>query len=88
MGNCNCKRKPQVINNVYDVNVVNYAKEIYSRVIEPNTTGEYNDADKIEIMAAYASLYPASSATPTIENAVEQIKIGINLYDVRKQRRK
>lgn len=84
---CNCKKKPQVVNNVYDVNVNNYAKEIYERVVVPNTTGEYSEVDKIEIMGAYASLYPASSTTPTLEDAIEQIKIGINLYDVRKRRR-
>lgn len=85
---CNCKKKPQVINNVYDVNVNTYAKEIYERVVVPNTTGEYSDVDKIEIMGAYASLYPSSSTTPTLEDAIEQIKIGINLYDARKQRRR
>lgn len=83
---CNCKRKPQVINNVYDVNVVNYAKEIYERVVVSNTTGEYNDVDKIEIMEAYASLYPASSTTPSLDEAINQIKIGIELYGIRKRK--
>lgn len=84
---CNCKNKQQVINNVYNTNIHNYAKEIYERVVVPNTTGEYNDMDKIEIMEGYASLYPSSSQTPTLEDAINQIKIGIELYGVRKQKR-
>jgi hypothetical protein len=47
---------------------------------------EYTDVDKVEIMGAYASLYPASSVTPSLEEAINQIKIGINLYDVRTRR--
>jgi hypothetical protein len=84
---CGCKGgKKQVINNVDNINVITYAKEIYDRVILPNTTGEYSDVDKIEIMGAYASIYPASSQTPTIEEAINQIKIGIELYGIRKRR--
>jgi hypothetical protein len=83
---CNCKKKPQVINNVYNVDIVTYAKEIYDRVVLPNTDGEYSDLDKIEIMEGYASLYPNSSQIPTLEDAINQIKIGIELYGIRKQR--
>ena len=83
---CNCKRKPQVMNNVYNVDIINYAKEIYNRVISTKTMEEYTDVDKVEIMGAYSSLYPASSITPTLEEAINQIKIGINLYEVRKRR--
>lgn len=86
MAGCNCKKKPQVINNVYNVDVVNYAKEIYDRIVLPNTTGEYTDIDKVEIMEAYATLYPASTKTPTLEDAINQIKIGIELYGIRKRK--
>jgi len=83
---CNCKKKPQVINNVYNVDVVNYAKDIYNNIISTKTMEEYTDVDKVEIMSAYASLYPASSITPSLDEAINQIKIGINLYEVRKRR--
>lgn len=83
---CNCKRTPQVMNNVGNVDVVNYAKEIYDRVISTKTMEEYTDVDKIEIMGAYSTLYPASSITPSLEEAINQIRIGINLYEVRKRR--
>ncbi len=84
---CNCKKgKSQVINNVYNVDVVNYAKDIYNNIISTKTMEEYTDVDKVEIMSAYASLYPASSITPSLEEAINQIKIGINLYEVRKRR--
>jgi hypothetical protein len=83
---CNCKKKPQVINNVYNVDVVNYAKDIYNNIISTKTMEEYTDVDKVEIMGAYSSLYPASSITPSLDEAINQIKIGINLYEVRKRR--
>lgn len=86
MCNCKGKGKAQVMNNVENVDVVNYAKEIYDRVISTKTMEEYTDVDKVEIMGAYASLYPASSVTPSLEEAINQIKIGINLYEVRKRR--
>lgn len=83
---CNCKKKPQVMNNVGNVDVINYAKEIYDRVISQKSLEEYTDVDKVEIMGAYSSIYPASSITPSLEEAINQIKIGINLYEVRKRR--
>jgi hypothetical protein len=84
---CNCKKSTkQVLNNVYNVDVVNYAKEIYERVLLSKTIEELNDVDKIEIMGAYASLYPASSVTPTMEDAINQIRIGIELYAIRTKR--
>lgn len=86
MCNCKGKGKAQVMNNVENVDVVNYAKEIYERVISTKTMEEYTDVDKVEIMGAYSSLYPASSMTPSLEEAINQIKIGINLYEVRKRR--
>jgi hypothetical protein len=86
---CNCKGngKAQVINNVYNVDVVNYAKEINTKIIAIKAISEYSDVDKVEVMGAYASLYPASSTTPSIEEAINQIRIGIQLYDAKQQRR-
>ena len=86
---CNCKGngKQQVINNVYNIDVVNYAKEIDTRIISAKNVSDYTDVDKVEVMGAYASLYPASSVTPSIEEAINQIRIGIQLYDSKQQRR-
>jgi hypothetical protein len=86
---CNCKGngKQQVINNVYNIDVVNYAKEIDTRIISAKNVSDYTDVDKVEVMGAYASLYPASSVTPSIEEAINQIRIGIQLYDAKQQRR-
>ena len=84
---CNCKKgTKQVINNVYNVDVVNYAKEIYERILLSKTIDELNDVDKVEVMGAYASLYPSSSVTPTMEDAINQIRIGIELYALRTKR--
>jgi hypothetical protein len=87
MCNCKGKGKSQVMNNVYNVDVVNYAKEIDTKVISVKNVSDYSDVDKVEVMGAYASLYPASSATPSIEEAINQIRIGIQLYDSKQQRR-
>jgi hypothetical protein len=38
-------------------------------------------------MSAYGTLYPNSSATPSVEDAVNQIKTAIELYDVKYKRR-
>lgn len=86
---CNCKGggKPQQMNNVNSVDHINYAKEIYDKIVGPNTTGEYDDLEKVEIMLAFSTLYPNASAQPSIEGAIEQIKIGIELYNQKFQTR-
>ena len=88
MCNCKGKGKSQTINNLDNVDIINYAKQIYDNIITPNTTGEYSDLDKIEIIGAYSTLYPASSQTPSIEDAINKIKEGIELFDVKYTRRK
>ena len=86
---CNCKGKgkSQVMNNLDNVDVINYAKQIYQNIILPNTTGEYSDLDKIEIIGAYSSLYPNAKTTPSVADAIEHIKIGIELYDDKQRKR-
>ena len=87
---CNCGKKgaKQMTNNLNSPDHINYAKEVFNRVILPNTTKEFNDLDKVEIMGAYSSLYPHSSQTPSLEDAMAKIKEGIELYDVKYTRRK
>jgi hypothetical protein len=77
-----------MMNNLNSPSHIEYGKEVFNRVILPNQTKEFNDLDKVEIMGAYASLYPHSSVTPSIEDAVSKIKEAIELYDVRYTRRK
>lgn len=86
---CNCgkKGKSQVMNNLDNVDIINYAKQIYENIILPNTTGEYSDLDKIEIIGGYSSLYPNASTIPSLNDAIEQIRIGIELYDTKNQKR-
>jgi hypothetical protein len=87
MCNCKGKGKSQVMNNLDNVDVINYAKQIYQNIILPNTTGEYSDLDKIEIIGAYSSLYPNAKTTPSVADAIEHIKIGIELYDDKQRKR-
>jgi hypothetical protein len=44
--------------------------------------------DTIEIMGAYYGLYPSSSIKPTLEDAINQIKIGIEIYGTKYTRRR
>jgi hypothetical protein len=87
---CNCKGRgvKQMTNNLSSPDHIQYGKDVYNRVVSPNETKEFNDLDKVEIMQAYASLYPNSSQTPTLDDAIAKIKEGIELYDVRYTRRK
>ncbi len=87
MCNCGKKGKSQSMNNIDSVSHVDYAREIYELVVLSNTTGEYSDLDKIQIIGAFSTLYPNASTTPTIADAIEQIRIGIQLYDSKNQKR-
>lgn len=86
---CNCKKgKKQIINNLDSVDHIQYAKEVYNRVITGQPDQVFNDLEKVEIIGAYATLYPSSSSTPSIEEAIKQIKQGIELFDVKYTRKK
>ena len=50
------------------------------------TIEEIDDLDRVIIMETYKLLYPSSSATPSLEEAINQIKIGIEVYDVKYRR--
>jgi len=62
-------------------------KSVFNSIISQKSIEDFNDLDKIEIMGAYATLYPNSSATPSIGDAINQIKTAIELYDVKYRRR-
>ena len=86
---CNCKGgSKQITNRLDSPDHIQYGKDVYNRVVLTNTTQEFSDMDKIEIMGAYATLYPSSSQTPSIEDAINKIKEGIELFDVKYTRRK
>ena len=78
---CNCKRGKGTLNNVNSPDHIKIAQEVYNRVILGKTIEDLTDLDKIEIMGAYNSLYPNSNGTPTIESAIEHIKVGIEMFN-------
>lgn len=85
---CNCKGgRKQVTNNLDSPDHIQVGKNVFNSIISQKTTEDLNDLDKIEIMGAYATLYPNSSATPSIGDAINQIKTAIELYDVKYRRR-
>ncbi len=75
------------MNNTLSSDHVQIAKDVFSRIISQKTIEDLTDLDKVEIMGAYATLYPNASATPSLENAINEIKIGIELYDTKYRRR-
>jgi len=80
---CNCK-KNKPMNNLRNVDYITEAKKVYQETIQGRT--EYTDLDKIMIIQTYQNLYPASNGVPSIEEAIQQIKTGIELYDVKYKR--
>lgn len=80
---CNCKGngKKSNLNNLNNVDFINYAKQIQNDVIIGKTLEEYTDLDKVEIISAYSSLYPNSSTLPSIEDAIRNIKDAIEQFD-------
>jgi hypothetical protein len=82
---CGCKKKKQVLNNISSREHIEIAKEVNTRVILGSGISNYTELDKIEIMGVYSSLYPNSSGTPSLEDAIKQIQQAISTYDVRRK---
>jgi predicted nucleic acid-binding protein len=80
---CNCKGngKKSNLNNLNNIDFINYAKQVYNDVIVGKTLEEYSDLDKVEIISAYSSLYPNSSVLPSIEDGIRNIKDAIEQFD-------
>ena len=86
---CNCKGgKKQITNNLDSPDHIQVGKNVFNSIISQKSIEDLNDLDKIEIMGAYSTLYPNSSATPSIGEAINQIKTAIELYDVKYTRRR
>ena len=86
---CNCKGgKKQITNNLDSQDHIQVGKNVFNSIISKKTIEDLDDLDKIEIMSAYGTLYPNSSAQPSIEDAINQIKTAIEFYDVKYTRRR
>ena len=86
---CNCKGgKKQITNNLDSQDHIQVGKNVFNSIISKKTIEDLDDLDKIEIMSAYGTLYPNSSAQPSIEDAINQIKTAIELFDVKYTRRR
>ena len=86
---CNCKGgKKQVINNLDNPDNIANAKQVVESIISVKEIQDLNDLDIVEIMTAYYGLYPSSSIRPTVEDAINQIKIGIEIYGTKYTRRR
>ena len=86
---CNCKGgKKQVTNNLDNPDHRQNAKQVVESIISVKEIPDLNDLDIVEIMTAYYGLYPSSSIRPTVEDAINQIKIGIEIYGTKYTRRR
>ena len=86
---CNCKGgRKQITNNLDSPDHIQVGKNVFNSIISQKMIEDLTDLDKIEIMSAYGTLYPNSSATPSIGDAINQIKTAIELYDVKYTRRR
>jgi hypothetical protein len=74
---CNCKKTPQVINNLKSQQHLQIADEIMTRVVGDKTWQELEDIDFIEVYAAYNILYPNASQVPSREMVLEHIRNGL-----------
>ncbi len=86
---CNCKGgKKQIVNRLDSPDHIQIGKDVFNSIISQKTIEDLTDLDKIEIINAYSTLYPNSSAIPSITDAINQIKMAIELYDVKYSRKK
>jgi len=83
---CNCKNKTSKMNNTSSVDHVNIAKAIYQEHILNKELTKLTELDIIQIYHAFNVLYPYASARPSVSDAINQIKVGIELYDVKYKR--
>jgi hypothetical protein len=81
-----CKQK-KVINNLDSPDHIQIAKNVYVTIILAKSMVDYDELDKMEIHRAYDTLYPHSSARPSLEDAINQIRIGIELYGIKYTRK-
>jgi hypothetical protein len=86
---CACKGGKKVIhNNLDNPNHIENAKQVVETIISVKEIQDLTDLDIVEIMGAYYGLYPSSSIKPTVEDAINQIKIGIEIYGTKYTRRR
>jgi hypothetical protein len=86
---CNCKGGKKVIhNNLDNPNHIENAKQVVQSIISVKEIQDLTDLDIIEIMGAYYGLYPSSSIKPSVDDAINQIKIGIEIYGTKYTRRR
>ena len=89
MGCNSCKGgRKQIINNLDNPDHIQNAKQVVESIINVKDIQTFNDLDIIEIMGAYYGLYPSSSIKPSVEDTINQIKIGIEIYGTKYTRRR
>jgi hypothetical protein len=84
---CGCKKTSKVMNNLNNVDYITQAKETYNEVIVGKTLEDYTDLDKVLIYQTYNNLYPSSSSQPSLEQAINKIKEGIEIYDIKHRKK-
>lgn len=65
---------------------INHAKDVWRDFIEGRSSETMDELDRITIIQTYQGLYPLAKYTPSIEDAIVQIKFAIERYDVKYKR--
>lgn len=65
---------------------IQQAKQTWSEIIEGRDVTTFTGLETVVIYQTYNQLYPASSAQPSLEDAINQIKLAIEVYDVKYKR--
>lgn len=81
-----CKQK-KLVNNLDSPDHIKIAKHVYETIILMKSINDYDELDRLEIHRAYDNLYPNSSAVPSLEDAIKQIKIGLEIYGTKYTRK-
>ena len=70
---CNCKGKPQVINNLKSKNHLAIAFDTYLNVIRKKDKSELDELDLKEINYAFYSIYPNAKPGVDLDNQINSI---------------
>ena len=80
MGNCNCKKGRGTLNNIDNRDYIEQALTVVETITDVKPIEDLTELDKVEIMTVYSLLYPRASAVPSIEDAITNINLAIDLY--------
>lgn len=80
---CNCGKKPKVINNTKNQQILNEVKAAFDGIMLNKTIEELDDFDKLELVSLWRLLYPAAQGTPDIPKVIHDIETSMQFLKVK-----